>query len=156
MSGLAPKRAPRLGTPIRTPGGPHTEYAPPRPGPVPNPLAHRAWSGHPLFPSRPAGASAMAQPATNHEPIPAPPGSNRPPLRVHEGGAASATETRRQPPTLPEPGTRVVLALGKHDPCRGEVMPYEQQWSHGSFPVRFEHGRWHLMTAADLYLDETP
>lgn len=96
----------------------------------------------------------MAQPTTNADRLAGARQSCAAPacvnLRVHEGGA-SRGPAGRQPPTLPEPGTRVVLLGGNR---HGVVKPYEAQWSHGSFPVRFDDCQWLLMWATDLVLEE--
>lgn len=86
-------------------------------------------------------------PRSDH-PDPGCPARSRPSLRVHAGGR---TDRGRQPPALPEPGTRVVL-IGTTR--RGVVKPYEAQWSRGAFPVRFDDCQWRLMRADDLYLEE--
>lgn len=36
----------------------------------------------------------------------------------------------------------------------GVVMPYEREYSHGTFAVRFDDGVWRLVTAADVVVEE--
>lgn len=56
------------------------------------------------------------------------------------------------PPGVPNYGTRVTFMFRGH-PRHGAVQPYDQQWSHGTFPVRFDDGQWLLMSGRDVTLE---
>jgi hypothetical protein len=72
-------------------------------------------------------------------------------LRIRRRPPA-APSPLRQPPDLPEPGTRVVL-LFRGEPRHGAVMPYDRRWSPCQFPVRFDDGQWRLLGADELTLE---
>jgi hypothetical protein len=39
-----------------------------------------------------------------------------------------------------------------HEHLRGTVMPYDMQYSRGTFPVRFDDGIWRLEMAVDVWV----
>jgi hypothetical protein len=45
-------------------------------------------------------------------------------------------------------GTRVQIKGGAQQ--TGTVMPYEPEYSHGSFPVRLDDGIWQIFNANDV------
>lgn len=54
-----------------------------------------------------------------------------------------------RPRALLDPGTRVIGRAGGRTQ-RGVVQDYDQQWSHGAFPVRFADGIWRTRNAEDV------
>ena len=50
---------------------------------------------------------------------------------------------------LPEPGTMVTARVGGRVQ-HGVVQYYEQQWSRGTFPVRFDDDVWRLRAADEV------
>ncbi len=60
---------------------------------------------------------------------------------------------RRSP--LPDPGTHVIDALGASR-RRGVVMPYDEQYSDGAFPVRFEDQVWRRRRANEVTVIPLP
>ena len=60
----------------------------------------------------------------------------------------------RQGP-LPDPGTHVIDALGASR-RRGVVMPYDEQYSDGAFPVRFEDQVWRRRRANEVTVIPPP
>ncbi len=60
---------------------------------------------------------------------------------------------RRGP--LPDPGTHVIDALGASR-RRGVVMPYDEQYSDGAFPVRFEDQVWRRRRANEVTVIPLP
>lgn len=58
-------------------------------------------------------------------------------------------------PVLLAPGTRVTgMAAGRTQ--HGVVMPYEQEFSHGEFPVRFDDQVWRIRSAEDVTVVAPP
>lgn len=55
-------------------------------------------------------------------------------------------------PELPSYGTRVTFMFRGY-PRHGAVQPYDRQWSHGTFPVRFDDGQWLVMSGCDVILE---
>lgn len=83
---------------------------------------------------------AAAPARTVPQPVPDPGRGPRPPrLRTHTGGRSANPPAGERPPEQPEKGTRVVLG-DRH----GTVMPYEPEWSHGGFPVKFDDKQWRI------------
>lgn len=74
-------------------------------------------------------------------------------MPVLSTGAAAQTGTKpdmsRALPNLPEPGTRVTLMF-RGNPRHGTVQPYDLQWSHGAFPVRFDDGQWRSLSSREV------
>lgn len=56
---------------------------------------------------------------------------------------------------LLDAGTRVRTQLGGC-PLGGVVQPYEPEYSHGTFPVRFDDGIWRKMTIDDVTVVAPP
>jgi hypothetical protein len=61
--------------------------------------------------------------------------------------------SRRSP--LPNPGTHVIDALGTRR-RHGVVMPYDEQYSDGAFPVRFEDQVWRRRRANEVTVLSPP